>query len=180
VRVFQNAPLAKRFQERTIPPRVPATYTPPLAADARTRRADVRDYHAGKTGRVGLRSDQVRLESRVRWNPLGTNGLPEGFSLHRVRRGSTHLRAVSHKRAGGRVPVKSRQPLLEIGRCVWRVSNGNRPRRAGLRRMQTPRYHQSWTNNFSQISTLYVANRSSYTAKGTSHNCWSTITPPGR
>ena len=25
------------------------------------------------------------------------------------------------------MPVKSRQPLLEIGRCVWRVSNGNRP-----------------------------------------------------
>ena len=28
------------------------------------------------------------------------------------------------------MPVKSRQPLPEIGRCVWRELIGNRPRRA--------------------------------------------------
>jgi hypothetical protein len=61
-------------------------HTPPplLAADARTRSADVRHHHAGKTGRVELRGDQVGLKSCVRWNPVGSNGLPEGISLHRV------------------------------------------------------------------------------------------------
>ena len=59
-----------------------------LAADARTRSADVTDNHAGKTSRVELRGDKVGLKSCVRWNPLGTNGLPKGISLHRVSRQS--------------------------------------------------------------------------------------------
>jgi hypothetical protein len=59
-----------------------------LAADARTRSADITDYYAGKTSRVELRGDQVGLKSCVRWNPVGTNGLPEGISLHRVSRQS--------------------------------------------------------------------------------------------
>ena len=41
------------------------------------------------------------------------------------------LRAVSHRRSEGQALVKSGQPLPEIGRCVWRVLIGNRPRRAG-------------------------------------------------
>ena len=36
--------------------------------------------------------------------------------------------------------VKCRQPLPEMGRCVWRVLVGNRPRRAGIRRKRTPQY----------------------------------------
>ena len=59
-----------------------------LAADARTRSADITDYYAGKTSSVELRGDQVGLKSCVRWNPVGTNGLPEGISLHRVSRQS--------------------------------------------------------------------------------------------
>jgi hypothetical protein len=59
-----------------------------LAAHARTRSAYITDYHAGKTSRVELRGDQVGLKSCVRWNPLGTNGLPKGISLHRVSRQS--------------------------------------------------------------------------------------------
>ena len=52
------------------------SYTPRLlAADARTRSADITDYHAGKTRRLELRGDKVELKSCVRWNPLGTNGL---------------------------------------------------------------------------------------------------------
>src|SRR6476660_10617311 len=63
------------------------SYTPRLlAADDRTRSADITDYYAGKTSRVELRGDQVGLKSCVRWNPVGTNGLPEGLSPHRVRR----------------------------------------------------------------------------------------------
>jgi hypothetical protein len=59
-----------------------------LAADARTRSADITDYHSGKTSRVELRGDKVGLKSCVRWNPLGTNGLPKRISLHRVSRQS--------------------------------------------------------------------------------------------
>jgi hypothetical protein len=66
--------------------RTPNDTPPLLAADSRTRSADVRDYYASETGRVELRSDQVRVGSCIRWNPLGTNGLPEGFSLHLVSR----------------------------------------------------------------------------------------------
>jgi len=59
-----------------------------LAADARTRSADVRDDYARKTSCVELCGDQVGLKSCVRWNPVGANGFPEGLSLHRVSRQS--------------------------------------------------------------------------------------------
>jgi hypothetical protein len=59
-----------------------------LAANARTSSADVGNYNAGKTSCVELCGDQVGLKSCVRWYPVGTNGLPEGLSLHRVGRQS--------------------------------------------------------------------------------------------
>jgi hypothetical protein len=78
-RVFQSWQSAGGLAPRSYTPRL-------LAADARTRSADITDYYAGKTSGVELRGDQVGLKSCVRWNPVGTNGLPEGISRHRVSR----------------------------------------------------------------------------------------------
>jgi hypothetical protein len=65
-----------------------------------------------------------------------------------LRCGSIPASAVSHVRFGGRASAKSLQPLRGILRCVWHVSIGKRPRRAGTRGKQKPQVpDQSWTNN---------------------------------
>ena len=55
------------------------SYTPRLlAADARTRSADITDYHAGKTRRLELRGDKVELKSCVLGTPLGRTAFQKG------------------------------------------------------------------------------------------------------
>ena len=58
--------------------------------------------------------------------------------------------------------VKSRQPLPEMGRCVWRVLIGNRPRRAESeeskhRNTETNRGHTTLHNR--ALLALHSKNR---------------------
>src|SRR3990170_761388 len=91
-----------------------------LAAGARARRADVRNNHAGKAGRVEARGDDIGLEHGLAWDPLGTDGFPEGIAFHFARVRSL---ALWRTRACELLAASAFEPALWVALISWQAAS---------------------------------------------------------